>query len=133
VRALAFSPDGDYLASTGEDRTIHIAPLSQGAEGYRLPIRPVKFMALAFFGPHHLAAAGSDNLVRLWNVADQMEIGILAGHTGTVAALDCLGKSLVSAGYDTTVRIWTITDNVAGAEKPAERVGTKPQEGTKTK
>ncbi len=126
IRSLAFSPDGAYLASAGEDRTIHIAPLSQGAVGYRLPIRPVKFMALAFYGPHHLAAAGSDNLIRLWNVAEQTEIGILAGHTGTIAALDCQGKMLASAGYDTTVRIWTITENLAGEVKPLERVGSKP-------
>jgi WD40 repeat protein len=133
IRSLAFSPDGAYLASTGEDRTIHIVPLLQGAEDYRLPIRPAKYMALAFYGPHHLAAAGSDNLVRLWDVAQQIEIGILAGHTGTIAALDCSGKVLASAGYDTTVRIWTITENLAADGKPVERVGTRPGEGTKTK
>jgi WD40 repeat protein len=133
IRSLAFSPDGAYLASTGEDRTIHIVPMLQGAEDYRLPIRPAKYMALAFYGPHHLAAAGSDNLVRLWDVAQQIEIGILAGHTGTIAALDCSGKVLASAGYDTTVRIWTITENLAADGKPVERVGTRPGEGTKTK
>ena len=133
VRAVAFSPDGQYLASTGEDRTIHITPLSQGAAGYRLPIRPVKVMALSFFGPHHLAAAGSDNLIRLWNVAEQNEIGILTGHTGTIAALDCQGKTLVSAGYDTAVRLWTITENLAAESRPMDRVGSKRRDETRTK
>ena len=131
VRSLAFSPDGAYLASAGEDRTIHIVPLREGAQEYRLPIRPAKFMALAFYGPQQLAAAGSDNLIRLWDVAEQTEIGILSGHTGTIAALDSLRTLLVSAGYDTTVRIWTISENLAANGEPADRVGSKP--GTKTK
>ncbi len=130
IRAIAFSPDTQFLASTGEDRTIHIQPLDEGAAGYRLDIRPVKFMSLVFYGPHHLAAAGSDNLVRLWDVKERRELGLLAGHTGTVAALDCLGKMLVSAGYDTTVRIWTVADNIAdGGEDGSRRVGGLPMGG----
>jgi WD40 repeat protein len=124
IRALAVSQDGDYLASTGEDRTIHILPLADRAKPYTLDIRPVKFMSLIFYGPHHLAAAGSDNLVRLWDVKERQELGVLMGHTGTVAALDVLGKTLISAGYDTTVRIWTVADNVAeDIGKPAGRIG----------
>ena len=133
VRALAFSPDGAFLASAGEDRTIHIVPLRAEDRAYRLPLRPAKFMALAFYGPQHLATAGSDNLIRLWDVAEQSEIGILAGHTGTIAALDGRGTVLASAGYDTTIRIWTVSENLAADGKPADRVGTRPGDGTKTK
>lgn len=128
IRALAFSPSGEFLASTGEDRTIHIIPIGADAKPYTLDIRPVKFMSLVFYGPEHLAVAGSDNLVRLWDVKSGEELGLLIGHTGTVAALDCLGKMLVSAGYDTTVRIWTVTDNIAGAAEPAKRIGKRTTE-----
>ena len=65
--------------------------------------------------------------MRLWNVAEQREIGILPGHTGSVAALECQGKTLISAGYDTTVRIWSIADHVAGGASEPGRVGTRPQ------
>ncbi len=98
IRALAFSQDGRYLASVGEDRTIHITPTDAKTRPYALDIRPVKFMSLVFYGPHHLAVSGSDNIVRLWDVQERQELGVLLGHTGTVAALDSLGKMLISAG-----------------------------------
>lgn len=127
IRAISFSPDGKYLASTGEDRSVHVVPLDDMGVGYRLPARPVKLLALTFYGAAQLAVAGSDNLIRLWDVAQRQEIGLLAGHTGSVAALDCLGKSLISAGYDTTVRVWTISDNIADDNsKDGKRVGSLP-------
>jgi WD40 repeat protein len=127
VRALEFSPDGSYLASVGEDRTIHIQPLSDGAVGHNLPKRPVKVLAAYFYGPGKLAAAGSDNKVRLWDVVKQEEIGLLSGHSGSVAALGAQGSVLASAGYDTTVRLWTITENIAAGPKPTTpRIGTLP-------
>jgi WD40 repeat protein len=127
IRALAFSQDGNYLASAGEDRTIHITPLGAESKPYTLDVRPAKFMSLVFYGPHQLAVSGSDNIVRLWDVKERQELGVLLGHTGTVAALDCLGKMLVSAGYDTTVRIWTVTDHIARKIEPAKRVGTRTE------
>jgi WD40 repeat protein len=113
IRTIAFSSDGAFVASSGEDRLIHVTPLADAAAGYRLPERPAKVLSLVFYGPQHLAAAGSDNLIRLWDVAARAELGQLHGHTGSVAALGCQGKVLVSAGYDTTVRVWEVGDQVA--------------------
>ena len=118
IRAIAFSSDGSYLASAGEDRLIHVARIAGAAghadDNYSLPPRPAKVLSLVFYGPHQLATAGSDNLIRLWDVTTREETGCLRGHTGSVAALECQGKVLVSAGYDTTVRVWEVADQVAG-------------------
>jgi WD40 repeat protein len=113
IRAVSFSPDGTYIASAAEDRLVHVLPLAPGRSGFTFPSRPAKALALAFYGPRQLAVAGSDNLIRLWDVAEQRETGLLAGHTGTIAALECQDKVLVSAGYDTTVRVWSVADQVA--------------------
>jgi WD40 repeat protein len=113
IRSIAFSLDDSYIASSGEDRSIHVAPMAGGG-GDSLPPRPAKVLSIAFYGPHHLATAGSDNQIRLWDVTSREEIGCLRGHTGSVAALECRGKVLVSAGYDTTVRVWEVGDRVAG-------------------
>jgi len=127
IRAIAFSSDGSYVASSGEDRLIHVTPLA-GGQGYALPPRPAKVLSIAFYGPQHLATAGSDNQIRLWDVATRSELGLLRGHTGSVAALECKDKVLVSAGYDTTVRIWDVGDQVAAdpAQTPG-RVGARPE------
>lgn len=131
IRAIAFSSDDSYIASSGEDRLIHVAPLPTG-DGYSLPPRPAKVLSLAFYSPQHLATAGSDNQIRLWDVTTKSEIGCLKGHTGTVAALECKEKVLVSAGYDTTVRIWDVGDQVAAGVEPGPgRVGTRPEEPIK--
>lgn len=132
IRALAYSQDGQFLASAGDDRTIHITPTDAETRPYALDIRPAKFMSLVFYGPHQLAVSGSDNVVRLWDVKERQELGVLLGHTGTVAALDCLGKMLISAGYDTTVRIWTVTDSIAAEPiGPGRRVGTRKEVETR--
>jgi dipeptidyl aminopeptidase/acylaminoacyl peptidase len=128
IRAIAFSSDDSYVASSGEDRLIHVAPLARG-DGYSLPPRPAKVLSLAFYGPQQLATAGSDNQIRLWDVAIKEEIGCLRGHTGSVAALECKDKVLVSAGYDTTVRVWDVGDQVAaGGGAGPGRVGARPAE-----
>lgn len=127
IRAISYSADGQFLASTGEDRSVHIMPMAAAGVGYRLPPRPVKLLSLVFYSATQLAVAGSDNMIRLWDVAQRQEIGLLSGHTGSVAALDCLGKFLISAGYDTTVRVWTISDNIAeGGVEDGKRIGSLP-------
>lgn len=132
VRGLAFSPDGSYLASCSEDRSLHLLPLTDSnAPGYVLPRRPAKDLAIAFFGADKLAVAGSDNNIRLWDVATREEFGLLAGHTGSIAALDSRPGTIVSGGYDTTIRIWTVADNLAQNAPPPRIGATEPARETK--
>ncbi|MFD6157951.1 NACHT and WD repeat domain-containing protein [Nocardia sp. NPDC060256] len=63
-----------------------------------------------------LASAGSDGLVRLWDVSDPREITPagpdLTGHQGNVDAVAFApgGATLVSAGADGFVRLWDVRD-----------------------
>lgn len=128
IRSLAFSRDGAYIASAGDDRQVRIIPLDPNISDFALPKRPAKVLAICFYGPQHLATAGSDNQIRLWDVGRREEIGILSGHTGSVAAVDYGANTLVSAGFDTTLRIWNVSETVAEDVQPGEgRVGTKPE------
>ena len=112
IRALVFSPDGRLLLSSGDDRKIHVRSM-ETERGMDLPPRPAKVYALSFISPRYLAAGGSDNLIRIWDLSNATEVGRLEGHQGSVATLDCNPDILVSGGYDTIVRIWTIKDRVA--------------------
>lgn len=64
------------------------------------------------FSPNdgHLATAGADGTVRVWDPRKRTEIMRLAGHTGAVASLafDPDGARLVTSGMDATVRVWDL-------------------------
>jgi len=56
-----------------------------------------------------LATAGSDNLIKVWDVASGQELRVLRGHTTPVSHL-CLsadGRTLVSADVDNRIKVWT--------------------------
>ncbi len=116
VRDLAFSPTGDQLVSCGEDRRVHVRLLNED-RGFDLPPSPGKVYALAFCGPGCLATGGSDNVVRLWDVAQRKQVGELNDHRGSIVALASDGDILVSGGYDTTIRIWELKGRVAEAPR----------------
>jgi WD40 repeat protein len=132
IRSVEFSPDGTLLASCGEDRQIVVRNVATGDAPVKLPRRPCKVLSMAFYGNKQLATGGSDNLIRLWDLENQTEIGRLTGHTGSVAALVFGDKTLISAGFDTTIRIWKMEDNIAEHPAGLPRIGALPGE-TETK
>jgi len=125
VRALAYSPDGKILAVGGDLRSISLFDPQSGALIKVLPERPTKIRAMVFCGNGTLASGGSDNLIRLWDVANGAEKNHLVGHTGSISSLawDDLGKVMVSGSFDTTVRIWQWSG------EPAQRLSRRPASG----
>jgi WD40 repeat protein len=113
IRTLAFSPNSARLAYAGDAATIHVVDLSGASQDVILPARPAKIHAAVFLGDHSLATGGSDNRIRVWDLASRIVTRELLGHTGTVAALACdaTGDTLVSGSYDTTLRIWRVTNS----------------------
>ena len=69
IHALAFSPDGSQLAAGGEAPSVRLWDTASQKLAGTLPARPGRVMSLAFCGPTTLAAGGSDNIIRIWNLA----------------------------------------------------------------
>ena len=70
VYAIAISPDSKTIASSGEDRRIHIWDKNSGEirttmEGYRLPI---KYLSFSDDGRYLLGAGGTE--IRIWDLRD---------------------------------------------------------------
>jgi WD40 repeat protein len=121
VWALAYSPDGTRLASAGEGRDVRLWDTGTGELMQTLPPRRAKILALAFCSAGRLAVGGSDNVIRVWDLADRRERFELVGHTGSVTALtwDASDGMLLSGSFDTTVRLWQLpaenVDRISGA------------------
>jgi WD40 repeat protein len=129
VRDMAFSPDGSLLVSAGEDRTIRVCEAATGREVFVLPTGACKVYCLAHLHDGRWAAGGSDNRIHLWDFERREEVGVLDGHTGTVAGLAVDGTTLFSASYDTTIRLWTTQAVPAIAERPVEQRAALPSSG----
>jgi WD40 repeat protein len=128
VRDIAFSADGTQLATCGEDRKV-VLSRTNGQPMFELPRQGAKVMTLVFCGQDQLATAGSDNVVRIWDLTTRTETAALTGHTGTVAVLAFHSDMLVSTGFDTTVRVWTRQQKFTGGDPVApRRVGARPQD-----
>jgi WD40 repeat protein/tRNA A-37 threonylcarbamoyl transferase component Bud32 len=109
VTGVAFSPDGNRLASSGGDRTLKIWDPSTGrqvvsASGHR------DWISGLAFGPagDWVATSSHDGTVRVWDALSGQERSILRGHTDAVACITVRpdGRRLASGGSDRTIKVW---------------------------
>jgi WD40 repeat protein len=110
---LAFSPDGRFLASGGEEYTVRIFDVKTGREAHP-PLRGHKEDVYAVaFSPdgRWLASGGEDSTVRVWDCrAGYALVHTFRGHTGLVNSLAFSpdGKELFSGSNDHTVMVWNM-------------------------
>jgi sugar lactone lactonase YvrE len=113
VNAVAFSPEGQRLASASLDNTVRIWDTGTGRAVRTLKGHTQNVLAVAF-NPDgkRLASASMDGTVRLWDADSGRQVGIIKsqaqpGQGGVNSvAFSPDGKRLASASYDHTVRVW---------------------------
>lgn len=112
VNSMAFSPDGQFLATGHYDGVLQLWDMRTGKLFWSVVAEEV-IESLAFSPDGKLLATGGsyqNSLVRLWSVSDGELLRTLEGHTHGVNHLlfSPRGFYLVSSSYDGALRLWGI-------------------------
>ena len=111
IQALAFSPDGAWLATAGANGMLKLWDARSGTLKARLVGHYGSVFGLDFASDSkHFVSAGSDRTVRMWNVGVERAVAVLYGHSSHIytAAFSPGGDRVVTASYDQTARIWDV-------------------------
>lgn len=109
VQSAVLSPDGERIASAGDEGTVRIWRVGGGTEvvlrGHDGPVWDVAFSP----DGGQVASGGADGMVRIWDVGGGWP-SVLSGHEGTVHGVEFSpdGRRLASTGDDGTVRVWPL-------------------------
>jgi eukaryotic-like serine/threonine-protein kinase len=109
VRTLAWSPQGDRLASGGFDKLVKVWDSAREAELVRMQGQNGHIIAVSWSADGKFLASGAaDALVVTWDAATGEKLHTMRGHNDFVDAVKWSpdGSRLASAGIDNAVRIW---------------------------
>jgi WD40 repeat protein/class 3 adenylate cyclase len=111
IFGLDFSPDGDRIATGGDDGKAIVWDLASGKAlltltGQEGPVRGVAFSP----DGARLATASLDGTACIWDAATGQLLQTLSGHAGYVVDVRFSpdGKRLLTGSNDTTAKVWDV-------------------------
>src|SRR5262245_61237395 len=115
--SVKISPDGQVIAASFYDRTVHLWAIDTGAE---LPIilrHEDRVATIAFSSDNRWLATAADKTVYLWERAGGQFRQSLKGHTGAVTGVAFSGdnRRILTWAEDNTALLWSVATGGAVA------------------
>jgi WD40 repeat protein len=126
VNAIAFSPDGQLVATGGADNVARVWNAHTG-EPVTPPLRHLHWVVKLAFSPdsRRLLTASFDLTARVWDARSGQSITPPLRHSSNIfdAAFDASGTAIITGCEDGSVRVWDLPpamQPVADLEKLAQ-------------
>ena len=109
VYAVAWSPNGQRLASVSADKTLQVWDAASNKKFFIYRNNSASLNTIAWSpDSRYIAAGGNDKMAHIWDGFTRQGVYTYHGHTGYITSIAWSpdGKLLASASVDRTIQVW---------------------------